>query len=210
MFDLDGTLLDTLEDLADSMNAVLAEAGHPVHPLDPYRYFVGDGMENLARRAAPEGTDDATVKRLAASMSAAYDTNWHNKTRPYPGIPGFLDAVAGLGVPMTVLSNKPDVFTQVVVKHYFGDRFRFVRGAMDGVPKKPDPAGALAIAEALGVEPGKFLYLGDTNTDMRTGLAAGMHTVGVAWGFRPVEELVGAGARAIIDAPREALRFLSD
>lgn len=209
IFDLDGTLLDTLEDLADSMNQVLREAGFPPHPLDSYRYFVGDGMLTLARRAVPDSVDDGTVGKLAASMSVSYDKNWHNKTRPYPGIAELLDRIAGVGVPMAVLSNKPDVFTQAVVRHYFGeDRFRIVRGQMEGAPKKPDPAGATAIAAEFGVPAGRFLYLGDTNTDMRTGLAAGMRTVGVSWGFRPVEELNDAGAQGIIDHPLEALDLL--
>ncbi|MDR1613332.1 MAG: HAD family hydrolase [Planctomycetota bacterium] len=209
VFDLDGTLLDTLEDLADSMNKVLTDAGYPAHPVDPYRYFVGDGMENLARRAAPVGTDDKTVKALAANMGAVYEKNWRNKTRPYSGVIELLDRIGNAGISMAVLSNKPDVFTQAMVKHYFGDDcFRAVNGQMDGVPKKPDPAGAIAIANAFGIPRERFLYLGDTNTDMLTGVAAGMRTIGVSWGFRPVEELNQAGAKGIIDHPLEALGLL--
>lgn len=209
LFDLDGTLLDTLADLADSMNQILREYGMPEHPVDPYRYYVGDGMFNLARRASPAGTSDAIAQAMAIRMNDVYDKNWKRKTRVYDGIPELLDAIAQPGLKMGVLSNKPDPFTQVMIKHFFGDkRFNQVYGARPDVPKKPDPAAALEIAGEFGVAPKNFLYLGDTNTDMRTGLAAGMFTIGVTWGFRPVEELREAGAMAIIDTPDQALAFL--
>lgn len=209
LYDLDGTLLDTLDDLADCMNAVLRRFGMPVHSVDPYRYFVGDGMENLARRAAPAGTPDPVIKDMALAMGKAYNEGWAKKTRPYDGIAGLLDAAAARGLRQGVLSNKPDPFTQVMVKHFFrAGIFSAVFGARDNVPKKPDPAAALDIAASFGVSPGRVLYLGDTNTDMRTGRSAGMFTVGAAWGFRPVEELLGAGAQAIVKRPAEVLDLL--
>ena len=211
IFDFDGTLINTLEDLADSMNAVLADFGMPTHPADPYRYFVGDGMENLARRAAPKGTGDDVIKRMARLMDDKYAANWSNKTRPYDGIVPLLAALREKGVLVALLSNKPDNFTQIMARHYFDDHtFAVAFGARDGVPKKPDPAAALEIAGLLGIPPAAFLYFGDTNTDMRTGRAAGMRTIGVTWGFRPVEELLEAGAEAIINRPDEALALLAD
>lgn len=209
LFDLDGTLLDTLDDLADSTNQVLAEFGMPAHPVDPYRFFVGDGMVNLARRAAPDGTPDAVIERMGKRINDIYRENWRRKTHIYEGINGLLGDLAERGCKLAVLSNKPDEFTQVMVRHYFGDdRFAMILGQREGVPKKPDPAGALETAEKLGIAPAAFLYLGDTNTDMRTGVSAGMFTIGVTWGFRPVEELRAAGAMAIIDKPAEALGYL--
>lgn len=210
LFDLDGTLLDTLDDLADSMNQILRENGMPDHPVDPYRHYVGDGMLNLARRAAPAGTPDAVVQAMEARMNDVYAEKWKQKTRVYAGIPGLLGAMTRSGLKMGVLSNKPDPFTRLMIKHFFGDRsFDLVYGARPGVPKKPDPAAALEIAGEFRIDPENFLYLGDTDTDMRTGLAAGMFTIGVAWGFRPVGELREAGAMAIIDRPDQALEFLA-
>jgi Predicted phosphatases len=209
LFDLDGTLLDTLDDLADSMNAVLASFSMPPHPSAPYRYYVGDGMENLASRAAPEGTDDVTIKKMAAKMGEIYKANWDKKTSIYPGIVELLDNLENRGVQLAVLSNKPDLFTQLMIKHYFGEsRFCKVFGAREGVAKKPDPVAALEIADALSIAPADFLYFGDTNTDMQTGVAAGMFTIGVTWGFRPRKELEDSGAMAIINHPLEALCYL--
>ncbi|MDR1533714.1 MAG: HAD family hydrolase [Planctomycetota bacterium] len=209
IFDFDGTLLDTLEDLADSMNQALAENGFPVHPADAYRYFVGDGMENLARRAAPPGTPPAGVKELAARMRDIYRLGWSRRTRPYPGVVPLLAELRRLDRKIALLSNKPDSFTREMARHYFGpSAFDLVFGAREGVPIKPDPAAALEIARALGLAPADFLYLGDTDTDMRTGRGAGMKTLGVAWGFRPPAELLAAGAEAIVHRPDEIPAFL--
>ncbi len=209
IFDFDGTLLNTLDDLADCMNRVLAGKGFPTHPVAAYCYFVGDGMFNMAKRAAPAGTDETTLQSIASAMTAEYDANWAKKTKPYDGIIDMLTALRAKDIRIGLLSNKPDQFTQVMAMHFFRKgMFDQVFGARDSVPKKPDPAGALEIAANLGLEPAQFLYFGDTNTDMRTGLAAGMFTVGVTWGFRPVEELRDAGAQAIIDRPDQVLSFL--
>ena len=209
LFDLDGTLLDTLDDLADCTNGVLSDFAMPTHPVDSYRYFVGNGWEKLAFRAAPAGTPEATLKEIAGAMAERYAAGWAVKTRIYDGVADLLGSFAGRGLKLAVLSNKPDVFTQVVVRHFFGDSlFALVIGARPGVPPKPDPSGALEIASRLDIASGRFLYLGDTNTDMQTGLAAGMYAVGVAWGFRPVVELREAGAKAIIEQPLDAVALL--
>lgn len=209
LFDLDGTLLDTLDDLAGSMNAVLSSFSMPPHPSAPYRYYVGDGMENLARRAAPEGTDNETIKKMAEKMGEIYRKNWNKQTHIYPGIMELLDNLENRGIQLAVLSNKPDLFTQLMINHYFGEsRFAKVFGAREGVAKKPDPVAAFEIADALSVAPAEFLYFGDTNTDMQTGVAAGMFTIGVTWGFRPRKELEDSGAMAIINHPLDALKYL--
>ena len=209
LFDLDGTLLDSVDDLADSTNATLAEFGFPTHPNEAYKFFVGNGMKKLATNASPINTPEETILRITDRLCENYSTGWNKKTTIYDGIPELLDALAARGVILGVLSNKPDPFTQVVIKHFFGEkRFAAVFGARPDVPAKPDPAGAKEIAAMLGLHPSQFLYLGDTNTDMRTGISAGMFTVGVSWGFRPVKELVDAGATTIINKPHEALALL--
>ncbi len=211
LFDLDGTLLDTLEDLADSTNAALATLGFPTHPVDAYRIFVGNGIRYLAVRALPEGhRDDTTVDRCVRLTREEYGRRWDAKTRPYPGVPEMLDALVHRGVRMAILSNKPHAATnEVVAKLLPNWPFDVVRGAQEGVPLKPDPAAALDVAEALGTEPAEILYLGDTNTDMQTARAAGMRAVGALWGFRTVEELRAAGAQDIIGCPRDLLEVLS-
>jgi len=210
LFDLDGTLLDTLEDLADSTNAALAALGYPPHPLDAYRTLVGDGIHNLARRALPEGRrDEETVLRCVDAIRAEYARRWDARTRPYPGVPELLDALSGRGVRMAILSNKPDGATRRVVERLLpGWDFALVLGAREGVPLKPDPAAALEVAARLGLRPEEMLYLGDTNTDMQTARAAGMRAVGALWGFRDAEELRQAGAQELICRPEELLRFL--
>jgi len=210
IFDLDGTLLDTLEDLADSMNAVLKSGSFPEHAVAAYRYFVGDGMEMLVRRVLPAGEqDDALVARCMAAMEAEYGRRWADKTRPYPGIPEALDALEQRNVPKAVLSNKPDAFTRLTVEKLLaGWTFDPVIGVRSGIPRKPDPAGALQIAARLQVRPRECLYLGDTNTDMQTARAAGMFAVGATWGFRPGEELRASGAQVLLDTPTEVLDLL--
>jgi phosphoglycolate phosphatase len=210
LFDLDGTLLDTLADLGESMNAALAELGAPGHALDAYRRFVGDGMQNLARRSLGAGRDDPeTVERCVAAMRRIYGTRAMHKTRPYPGVPELLAELERRGVAMAVLSNKPDDLTNELIDAFFGARrFTAVRGARDGVARKPDPEAARDIALRLGVAPVEFLYLGDTDTDMRTAVAAGMEPIGALWGFRDAQELVSSGARALVREPADVLALL--
>lgn len=210
IFDLDGTLLDSLEDLADSMNQVLARQSFPVHAAEQYRYFVGDGIAELVRRVLPETQRDAAlVAQNIQWMSAEYEQRWDKKTRPYAGIVEMLGELTEIGLRMAILSNKPDAFTKIMVPALLpGWNFAPVFGARPDVPVKPDPQAALEIAAQLGVPPHEILYLGDTATDMRTARAAGMMAVGVAWGFRPVEELQQHGAQRIIHYPTDLLPLL--
>ena len=210
IFDLDGTLLDTLADLANSMNAVLCASGYATHPQADYCYFVGEGMETLVRRTLPPSArgDEQVAQRLA-DMRAEYGRRWSEKSQPYEGIPAMLDGLPERGVPLAVLSNKPDDFTRLVVQTLL-PAWTFVecRGMREDTPAKPDPAGASAIASALNVEAARVLYVGDTGTDMKTGRSAGMFTVGVTWGFRQRDELVANGAQRIIDAPAQLLELI--
>jgi phosphoglycolate phosphatase len=210
LFDLDGTLLDTLEDLADSSNAALRRLGFAEHPLPAYRYFIGDGVENLIRRALPpEHCDAATIARCAALMREEYGARWAVKTRPFAGIPELLDGLVARGIAMAVFSNKPHEFTRLCVSRMLPRwPFRQVLGGQPSLPHKPDPAGALAISRQMGLAPQQFLYLGDTNTDMQTAVAAGMFPLGATWGFRTPDELLRFGAKALLATPLELLDFL--
>jgi phosphoglycolate phosphatase len=210
VFDLDGTLLDTLDDLADSMNSVLAGQNYPTHDVEAYKYFVGNGMRNLVERTFPEDKrDNANIDRGLAAMRAEYANRWNNKTKPYAGIAELLDALVGNGLKVAVLSNKADDFTKLMVHNLLPDwNFELVFGERKGIPKKPDPSGAMEIARTLGVQPRECLYLGDTGVDMKTAVSAGMYPVGVLWGFRKAEELVENGARVLIDKPIRLIDLL--
>jgi phosphoglycolate phosphatase len=210
LFDLDGTLLDTLDDLADSGNLALSQLGFPAHPREAYRYLVGDGVESLVRRALPaDRVDAATVSRCSELLRQAYGERWAQKTRPYPGIPELLDALIARGLPMAVLSNKPDHFTRLCVDRLLPRwSFAVVVGARPTLARKPDPAGARAVAAQLGFSPHEILYLGDTNTDMQTAVRAEMYPVGALWGFRTADELRASGARTLIRQPLELLELV--
>lgn len=211
LFDLDGTLLDTLQDLTDAMNSVLLRSGFAIHPLEAYKYFVGDGMATLVRRALPEppSNDEATVSTCLAAMKEEYRRRWMEQTRPYPGIPELLDQLAARQIQLSILSNKPDEFTRLMVEKLLPAwHFECVFGERPGVPRKPNPAAALEIAACCQLPVEAFAYLGDTATDMITATAAGMVAIGVLWGFRPAEELAASGARTLISKPADFLELL--
>jgi len=210
LFDLDGTLLNTLDDLADSMNSSLKRFNFPTHPVDTYRYLVGNGLINLVRQALPEGhRDEATIDEVAVAQWEEYAKNWAAKTKPYEGIPQLLDALEERRVAMCVFSNKPDDFVhKIIQKFLFTWRFDVVLGQTKDIPVKPNPLGANQIARKLGVKNAEFLYVGDSNTDMKTANAAGMFAVGVLWGFRPKDELIAAGAKVLIERPSDLLKLL--
>ena len=212
LFDLDGTLLDTLGDLADSMNQVLADMGYPQHPTGDYRYFVGDGMEMLVSRSLPPGARKGhLVARGLAAVETEYGRRWSRKTRPYDGVPAMLDELQARETPMAILSNKPEDFTRLTVSTLLkGWSFDAVCGARPGVPRKPDLAAALEIAARLGAKPSECLYLGDTATDMKTACRAGMYAVGALWGFREAAELEAAGAQVLVEEPADFTEICLD
>lgn len=207
LFDLDGTLTDTLADIADTMNRALRLYGLPEWPLEAYRYLVGDGAKVLSERCVRERQELAPAVR--ETYQAYYQEHNLVKTKPYEGIPEMLAALAGMGLPLAVLSNKPDADTKRVVAHFFPEiPWAVVRGQVEGVPVKPDPAGALAVAAEMQLQPGDFLYLGDTAVDMKTALAAGMHPVGARWGFRTAQELRDSGAAFVAETPQDVLKWI--
>lgn len=209
IFDMDGTLLDTLEEIADAMNAALASLGYPPHDYPAYRGYVGNGMDVLARRVLPE-TDhnDAAVARCVEAMREIYGQQYAYKSRPYDGIPALLDALTRRGIRTAILSNKPDDFTRQMTAELLSHwHFELVRGIIPGQPRKPDPAPALAMATALGIEPARIVFMGDSSIDMLTATRAGMFPVGVLWGFRTRAELAESGARLLIEHPSRLLEL---
>lgn len=210
IFDLDGTLLDTIGDLAVACNAVLALRGLPQHTYDEYCRFVGNGIMRLVERALPEELRiPDTVAAVRADFVKYYTEHIDTRTKPYAGIPELVAGLARRGVRMAVASNKFQAGTEKLVRLFFPDvAFAAVLGQRVGVPLKPDPAVVEEILALTGVAKGRVLYVGDSGVDMQTAAAAGVRSVGVTWGFRERRELVQTGAQHIVDVPGEILSLL--
>jgi phosphoglycolate phosphatase len=210
IFDLDGTLLNTLEDIVDSMNTVLSRFCFPEHSIASYKYFIGDGMEKLVSRCLPADQREASVvTRCVAAMREEYGKRWSNKTHAYEGIPELLDTLTLRGIRLAILSNKPDEFTKVVVAKFLTRwKFESVVGSKPSVPKKPDPKAALEIAAVLEIPSSEILFLGDSGIDMETASAANMYAVGVLWGFRTANELRASGAKALLEKPADLVKLM--
>ena len=203
IFDLDGTLLDSLADIADSMNIVLKSAGLATHPEEAYKSFIGDGIDVLVERAlGPDNATPAAIKKCVAAMRKVYGQHWAVKTHPYPGIANLLTRCEAIGLKMGILSNKPDDATQLTVDHFLlPEIFAAIHGARPNIPKKPHPLGAELMAGQMGVEPEECIFLGDMPVDMQTAVAAGMYPVGALWGMRNARELSTAGAHMLAVSP---------
>ena len=193
LFDLDGTLINSIDDLADSTNYALQQCGLPLHTVDEYKYFVGNSVDPLIRRALPEEEKENQelfdrVKKIYLSYYAAHSKD---KTRPYPGISDLLSRCNKAGVLVAVVSNKPDDITADVVRYYFPQiHFAATMGPKEGIPKKPDPAGVREVLRITGIALEDALYVGDTWVDMQTAQNSGVQSCGVLWGFRTRQELV--------------------
>jgi phosphoglycolate phosphatase len=207
IFDLDGTLVDTLEDIGDAMNRVLALEGAPGHSYEEYRYLIGHGIRNLVAESLPaELRSDERVALCYELMIDDYGRNSLVKTRPYEGVPELVRELRAGGVPLAIHSNKSDELTRDIIAALFDPAdFVAVHGARPDAPLKPDPAVALTIAARFGSPPARVVYLGDSLVDMRTAAAAGMIPVGASWGFRTRDELAQSGAAVVIDAPLDLL-----
>lgn len=209
IFDLDGTLIDSLADLAGAGNAVLARHSWPGHPPSAYRFFIGDGMTKLAERILPAAKrQPEVIQQVARELRQEYRRRCRESSRPFPGVPAMLTALQRQHLPLAVLSNKPEDLTLLLLSHFFPEiNFQAIRGAREGEPLKPDPAGALAVAAALGVPPARIMLVGDAANDIWTATRAGMIPVGVLWGFRPEAELRAAGAKYLVAAPEDLVRL---
>ncbi len=209
IFDLDGTLLDTLHDLADAMNQALARLNMKSLPIGDYRMMVGAGARNLAIRAAVNAAGtargnipDTLIDQLLQQFNDAYAKCWANQTTAYPGIFELLAELKTAGYKLAILSNKPDAFTQLIVDRFFpADCFWVAAGKKEGWPIKPDPALALELCRQMAVEPGETALVGDSGSDMETAKRAGILPIGVLWGFRSAAELSAAGAAFLADNP---------
>lgn len=211
VFDMDGTLLDTLADIAFSLNSVLEKYRYPTHSIDICRQLVGYGMRELVRSALPESVRDTDLfEQMLREMQTDYAAHWNVDSRPYAGIGELLNTIDQLGMKKAILSNKPDNFTQQCAEELLAPwKFDVVMGHREGIAHKPDPEGALVVAELLGVEPASILYIGDSGVDMKTARAAGMYPLGVLWGYRPEEELRSTGAATLVSSPEEIVAFLT-
>jgi phosphoglycolate phosphatase len=210
IFDLDGTLADTIEDLANATNRMLSRRGLPTHDLAQYKLMVGDGFRNLVTRALPENLrSDDYIELARAEASADYALRCLERSTPYPGIIELLAALAAKAVASAVLSNKPDALAKKVIAGLFpDDGFAFVRGETPLFPRKPDPASALDLCARIGASPDETLYLGDSGVDMKTAKAAGFFALGALWGFRGEKELSEAGADALLHSPLDLLHYV--
>ena len=208
IFDLDGTLLDTLGDLADATNAALTRHGYPPRTDGEVRAFVGNGIRRLLQRALPAGADAGEADRLLPDFRAYYEAHMTCRTRPYEGVPALLGALRARGVAVGVLSNKYDPASKALAAHYFPGLIGLTLGERPGVPRKPDPSSAREMLRALHGRPDTALYVGDSDVDMQTAKNAGLFAVGVTWGFRPRETLLAAGADALISRPSALLDIM--
>ena len=212
IFDLDGTLLDTLGDIAGACNHALTVCGCPTHEVGEYKMFVGSGIMNLFRRALPEEQrTEGMVMKMRDAFVQYYDVHKDDMTRPYPGIEGLLDELTAKGIRLAVASNKYQEATEELVTRDFGPyRFACVLGQREGHPIKPD-AGIIfeAMASCEGVRPDEVIYCGDSDVDMQTGINAGVKTVGVTWGFRSREELAAYSPCLLADNPEEIHNFIA-
>ncbi|HOQ12235.1 MAG: Phosphoglycolate phosphatase [Spirochaetes bacterium ADurb.Bin218] len=205
IFDLDGTLLDTLEDIADSMNTVLKTFNYPTHSLEKYKILVGMGMKNLVTNALPDiARDEASIEKAFKMMFEEYNHRWDKKTKLYPGIEDLLNNLSSKNIKLAVLSNKIDSITQLIFKKYlYKWEFVAVFGERKGIPRKPDPYSLLEIAKIMELRPEEIVLLGDSGTDMTAANNANMYGVGALWGFRLEEELLLHGAKATVKRPMD-------
>ena len=212
IFDLDGTLADSLRDLADAVNIALAEFGYPTHTVEAYKYFVGNGALKLCERALPEDKrDEGEIKRLLARFGEYYSVHCFDHTAPYEGMPETVKRLTEAGVICAVASNKPDDFSPVVVEKLYGrELFTLVRGKREGVPTKPAPDIVYDICRELGVPLEEAVFIGDSCVDVQTAINAGLPCIGCDWGFRGEKELRANGCEVIAYRPEELYRLITE
>lgn len=209
IFDLDGTLLDTLKGLADTTNKVMQQHNFPTHSINEYKTYIGNGLVKLVERSVPENTPQDTVEQCCADFGEIYKESWRDGCCPYQGIDDMLAAIHDGGISLAVLSNKPHEFTKLFVAHFFPKiKFKAVYGQRPGYDKKPEPGVALEIAKIMSTMPENILFVGDSGVDIQTGKNANMQTAAVSWGFRPLEELEANNPDIIINHPTELLNHV--
>lgn len=209
IFDLDGTLLDTLEDIADACNWLCEQHGWPRHSLKEYCYFVGNGAAKLVERSVPaHARTPEQLEQLLKEYSSYYGVHKADKTHPYDGMPELLARLKQEGISIAVLTNKPDTAAKEVMEQYYPGVFRLVQGGQPGVPLKPDPTAVHMLMERMGAEKESTVFVGDSNVDIQTAKNSGIAGCGVLWGFRTREELEGEGADFIAPTPQALLNII--
>lgn len=208
IFDLDGTLLNTIDDLADAGNHVCAAHGWPAHRVEEYKRMVGSGIPKLVSRFAPAGLGEKELAAALAEFTAYYNEHKADRTVPYPGVPEAVRHVKQMGLTAAVLSNKAHDLAGPVVEHYYPGLFAAVQGALPGVPAKPDPTLLRRLMERLGAKPETTLLVGDSDVDIRTGKNGGLAACGVLWGFRSRRELEAAGADCLAETPEQLVKLI--
>jgi len=209
IFDLDGTLINSFEDIADAMNSVLQQHNFPIHETQAYKHFVGNGLRNLVRSTLPENHDEELVNKCLDSMIDLYRNNCLNKTKLYDGISDLLDELVSRKLKLTIFSNKADELTKKIVLALLPNwNFEAVIGLTTEAHKKPNPLVALQISDKLGIRPENMIYVGDSGVDMQTANNAGMYAVGALWGFRTKDELTLNGAKYFLNYPMDLIKIL--
>lgn len=205
IFDLDGTLLNTLDDLGNAGNFALAKQGFTTHEIEKYKYFVGNGIPKLIERILPKEEKERSFKRTYDLFCEYYDAHKRDFTRPYEGIPELLYKLSEAGVRAAVVTNKGDEFAERLVADIFNGLIEKTYGSVEGIPKKPDPYLVNKAISDFGAEKKDVLYVGDSGVDMETAFNAGLDSCGVLWGFRNREELIGSGAKTVVTNTEELL-----
>lgn len=211
IFDLDGTLIDSIHDIADSSNKMLLQNGFDTHPVESYIKWIGNGARLLIERTVPEAKDPEIIERLLNEYRSIYENNCLIKTKIYTGLDMFLNGLTDRKIPISILTNKPHIETLKITNSLLNQwDFQFILGQREGYPKKPDPKIALGIADKLNIAPKDFLFIGDSSTDIRTAIAAGMKPIGVNWGYGTCESMKEAGGKIFHNNPKDLLELLSD
>lgn len=209
LFDLDGTLANSIDDLADSVNFLLAANGYPTHPTEAFRYFVGDGILKMLERALPEQSRDPdTIRNIRAAFKNRYEEHYCDKTACYDGVQELILELKTRGIKIAVVTNKAQEMAQLVVEKLYGDAFDVICGQQNGVPNKPDPALAFIAMDKLSVKPQECIFMGDSGMDVACAVNSGAYPVGVIWGYRDADELLSAGAAVLIHKPSELLKLI--
>ena len=209
IFDMDGTVLDTLEDLRASMNYALSRHGFPLRTLEEIKQRVGSGLMNTARTSVPDNTDEATIQEVFGEFKSYYAGHLNDFTRPYPGIIEVMRRIKALGIPIGISSNKFDYGAKALANAHFGDLVDLTVGESELVPKKPDPTGTLRIMNTFCADSASTVYFGDSAVDIQTAKNANLECLCVTWGFRSEAELKEAGGRKFVHAPAEILDFIA-
>ena len=209
IFDLDGTLVNSLEDIADAMNSVLQNLNYPTHSYDSYQYFIGSGLRNLVSKALPETHNNKEhIDSCYQLMIEKYSDNCTRKTKSYDGIRELLDHLISQNIKLSVFSNKSDELTKKITKDLFPGYFDPIVGLSLEALKKPNPQEATEISKSLGLKTEEIIFVGDSGIDMQTATNANMLAVGVSWGYRPEEELIAEGAKHILSHPLDLIPIL--